>query len=79
MKLSEFKQLHNIVTPLKFYPSLNGSGRFVAGFGRGGDNTLITKTDFDPKREAFVYSNPEDPGKSWILSNTVQKEAAFEM
>lgn len=78
MRLQEFKTLMGIVTPLQFYPSTKGSGRFVASI-NGTSKLLVTKPGYDTKNPAkFVYNNPEAAeGNSWILSNTEPKEATF--
>jgi hypothetical protein len=72
--IEQFKAMHN-VSKLSFYKSKE-TNRHVAGVGL--DGMLITSEDFDSTKPCFVYSNPKDAtSKSWILSNTEPKEAAF--
>jgi hypothetical protein len=65
MTLQEFKALHGLST-IKFYDS-KSSSRKVSSLPNG--ELIVTKKDFNPSGEIFVYTVP--PSESNALDNTI--------
>lgn len=72
---SSFKQARQLGT-INFYPSKQGSGRFV---GSGNGITLVTVKEFDPKKPTFVSDDPNGSPTLFFLTNKQSSVAAFEL
>lgn len=72
---SSFKAARQLGT-INFYPSKQGSGRFV---GSGNGITLVTVKEFDPKKPTFVSDDPNGDDKLFFLTNKQSSVAAFEL
>lgn len=73
MTLTEFKRQFGL-DKINFYKSKTaGSTRLVASVAP--DTLLVTTSDFDRTKPAFVYDNPKAEGKGFVLSNTEQRAA----